>query len=292
MSTESTEAQAVIDAVERLHAPQVITLPSGQTVIAAPKGITVSSTKPFEDERRTEPERRKGTARMTTVESFVDHVNRFKDADSVIFANDDPTSPSLTAVLDYHRAGDGAPRFGTHRCVYGFPFSEQWKTWVMVPPASMGQASFAAFIERHIVDVATPSVANGEVVRSVLGAPASPQKLLEVARGLAVNVRQNVVNAVTTSSGEVSVVFDTKHEGSKGQELSVPSTFAVVIPVFKGGQAYEITMRLRYRVTEGAITWSVEPFQADLVFEDALKESLAKVKDETKLPLFCGSPES
>lgn len=287
------DAQAIIDEVEKLHAPHVITLPGGQSVIATPKGIDLTSTKKFEDERRTAPERRAGTAKFTTIESFIEHVNRFSDPDSVVFADDDPKAPSLTAVLDYHRAtAEGAPRFGKHRSTYGFPFSEQWKAWVIGAPVGINQARFAEFIEKNIADVVTPAVANGEMVKSVLGAPASPQKLLEVARGLQLNVRQNVVNAVTTSSGEVSLTFDTKHEGAKGGEVSVPTTFAVVIPVFKGGQPYEVTMRLRYRLDGALIVWTIEPFQADIVFEDALKEALAKVKEETKLPLLCGSPET
>ncbi|MDE8453326.1 DUF2303 family protein, partial [Klebsiella pneumoniae] len=80
------------------------------------------------DQYRTNPLRRAGTATMLSLDSLIDHVNRFKDADTVVFADDSRSAPSMTAVLDYHRAGaSGDPRFGKHRSLYAFPLSDEWK---------------------------------------------------------------------------------------------------------------------------------------------------------------------
>ena len=41
-------------------------------------------------------------AELTTVVSLINYANRFKLADSAVFANDDPEKPSLLAVIDFH----------------------------------------------------------------------------------------------------------------------------------------------------------------------------------------------
>jgi hypothetical protein len=62
----------------------------------------------------TRPRRRDGKAELTSLDSFIEHVNRFKSGESVVFACDSRTSPSLTALLDYHPAGAvSAPTSGT-----------------------------------------------------------------------------------------------------------------------------------------------------------------------------------
>jgi hypothetical protein len=108
----------------------------------------------FYDEYRPNPVRRVGSANLCDVASLVAHVNRFKDADSVVFADTNRARPSITAVLDYHRAGSGgSPRFGQHRSHYAFPVSDEWTVWTKAHGREMGQGDFAEFIEAHMVDV-------------------------------------------------------------------------------------------------------------------------------------------
>ncbi len=129
----TTEAQAVADIVERLHGADVISIsdPRGIApavpVLLTPKGLLLTSLKKTLDEYLPRPERRQGTATLLDLDSFVDHVNRFKDGDSVVFADNrwqapEPaandrekqerdrlpnkgwTTPKLLALLDYHEA--------------------------------------------------------------------------------------------------------------------------------------------------------------------------------------------
>jgi uncharacterized protein YfdQ (DUF2303 family) len=68
-------------------------------------GAMVRSVRKVIDEWRTRPERRTGTATLHDLTSFVDHVQRFKDRGSAIFADgSNPAAPLLAAVLNYHEA--------------------------------------------------------------------------------------------------------------------------------------------------------------------------------------------
>lgn len=269
----------------------------------APAFITETGVKSLDaeafDQYRASPTRRKGTATFTRVDSFIEHVNRFKDEDSAIFANEDPKAPRLTAVLDYHVAGgfDKDPRHGTHRSAYAFPLSPEWTAWFGKNAEAMSMVSFAAFLEDHIVDVLQEPGTLGEAadafVKATGGKFATPSKLIEIARGLQVNEKSVVKEARNLSSGEAEIVFDVEHTGADGKPLKLPNLFVIAIPVFKRSPVvYRLIARLRYRKTgEGLVFW-FELWRPDLVFTDAFEEAVEEVRTKTELPVFLGSPEA
>lgn len=66
---------------------------------------------------------------------------------------------------------------------------------------------------------------------------------------------------------------------------------AIGIPIFWGGDAYQITARLRYRVKEGRLTFWYELIRPDKILEDATKTLINKIKVSTGVPLFFGQPK-
>lgn len=74
-------------------------------VIELSKDRRLESLKKFQDELRTRPERRKGCIQLTSVDSFIETAERFKNPDSVIFADYNTKSARLLAVFDYHPIG-------------------------------------------------------------------------------------------------------------------------------------------------------------------------------------------
>lgn len=297
MEQPKPEAQAVADLVKDLHQPEVVDLDHGDLkgqVLVTPRGVNVQSAKPFFDEWRGAPERREGTATLVTIDSFIAHANRFKDADSALFA-DPGDSPKLVAVLDYHRPGpDGAPRFGRHRSVYEFPISEEWEAWTTKDGQMMPQAAFAEFIEERIQDIGAPAAAEAPVkdFATKIGCQlATPAQLLTLSKGLSVRANSRVVNAQNLSTGEGELIYEQTHTDDKGKPLSVPGAFMLVIPVFQGDALYQVPVRLRYRVREAQVTWAVALYRPERFFDDAFKLACEKANKATSLPLFMGQPE-
>lgn len=303
-SKDRTEADAIIEAarlgvdasIETIEHPNEDLL--ALVVKRATKdGVVVEVFNPaLFDSYRDGPRFRRGTAKFTDLASFVAHANRFKDKDSALFAAIS-TEPSLTSVLDYHRAGaDEDPRFGKHRGVYSFPLSEEWLAWAGQNGKSMAQVDFAAFVEDRILDIADGGAAldRAKAFAEALSCSfASPQKMLELSRGLSVRVDSAVKNAQNLATGEAQILFETKHTDEVGAPIKVPTAFLITIPVFKNGAAYQIPARLRYRVNAnaGRVTWSYELYRADRVLEHAVTEACDAAVKETTLPLFRGTPE-
>lgn len=274
-------------------------------VLAVPQGMRIEAIKGYLDAYRTEPERARGTAVLGDLESFIAHALRGKDKDSVLFARpglieeNTVRAPAIEAVLNYNSPNvddKDAPRFGDHRSRYDFPFSEEWKTWVKWNGKQLPQEVFAALIEDRLADVGDPDAASDELSAFFferLGVEfATPQKLIELSRGLSVHVGQKVRNAQNLASGEAQVQFVEEHSDEAGKPLKVPGAFLLAIPVFQFGALYQVAARLRYRVAGGGITWFYELHRVDRIFDHAFREACKKAEDETGLPLFMGSPES
>lgn len=255
------------------------------------------------DAFRDAPKRRKGTAHMTRLESFIGHVNRFKDPDSALFANDCREAPALVAVLDYHDDGSAdreyaaQPRFGEHRTAYRFPLSDEWKAWTGKNGVQMSMIEFAEFIEDRIVDVESIQVEDlnetmKKFVGSINGKLASPTKLMELSRGLTIYENSVVKDVRKLQSGEAQIAFESEHVDASGAPLDIPNLFVITLPVFANStDLYRIAARLRYRKTSGGIVFWFDLWRTDLVFDSAFTEACEKAATETGLPLFIGAPE-
>ena len=298
-----TEAQAVADIAQNAEAKLFeLTdyIGDKRTVVLlnGPQGQKLQSIKPLLDEYRDKPERARGTATMQTLASFIDHVNRHKNIESVVFADRSSVDdPKLLAIIDYNQPSHGStvhPRFGVHRVSYAFPMSNEWREWNTHDGVAMPQAQFAEFLENRIPDVCEPHDAE-ERTRSFAGkigcTLASPTKLLELSRGLSLRVGQTVKNRVNLGTGETDMTFATEHQDERGAPLKVPGAFLLAIPVFRSGERYQLAARLRYRVKDGQLLWLYELAQVELLFDAAFEEACSEVKIGTGLELFHGMPE-
>lgn len=242
---------------------------------------------------RIAPERKKGIAKLATLQSFIDLTNRHKDEHSVIFAQADWPAPSLTAILNYNAAGEtGAARFGDHRFVYPFPLTDEFKAWAGKDAQKMSQGEFAAFIEERVFELADPTPAEADQFEKILRTNfASPSRMMELSRGLQVNVESVAKSGVTLQSGEGEIQFVEEHRDQRGEKLIVPGLFMISLPAFIGGDPVRIPVRLRYRVSGGAISWFYQMYRWKEYLRERVISDLEIAAASTELNTFEGSPE-
>jgi Uncharacterized conserved protein (DUF2303) len=120
---------------------------------------------------------------------------------------------------------------------------------------------------------------------------AGPAKLLELSRGLAINVDQKVVNAQNLSTGEGKLLFEEVHKDAGGAPISVPGAFAIAVSVFRGGDTlYRIPVRLKYRLQQGRLVWNLTPYRMDQVFENAIEGAAQYLRTKTAVTVLRGAP--
>lgn len=240
---------------------------------------------------RTAPERRRGTAAVSTLKAFVDLTNRHKDDGSAIFAKTEWPAPSLLAVLDYHGL-DGTARNGEHRVLYTFPVTPEFKAWIDNVGEKMGQAEFAQFLEDHAAELAAPDAGEvGEFERLFKAKFATPNELIDLARSLEIRVGQKFKQAVRLQSGEAELVFQEEHTSATGEAITVPGILMISLRAFVDGDHVRIPARLRYRASGGAVVWMFDLYRWQDALRDRVGQDLDRAGRETGLPTYEGTPE-
>jgi hypothetical protein len=293
---KESENRALIDHFTREQRVELISA-DGIQVLSIPSGRTVQSLEKFIAETAPAPRRCTGFSSHTTLASFIAHAIRFKDPGSVVFVDvSDEKAPAMLAVYDYN-PGPGQPRFRAHGSRYPFPLSEEWRAWgEAFDSDGLSQQAFAELLEDRMPDILDPASATegGKKQAADLGlALATPTVMLSLSRGLAVRVDQGVKQVVKLGSGEGQIAFDERHDASDsdGKPVRVPGGFVLAIPVFEGGEAFQVMVRLRYRVSGGRVLWSLVPHRLKKVFDVAIREAAEVARQATDLPLFFGRPE-
>lgn len=254
----------------------------------------VGSIKSLIEEYRTVPAAKTGIAKALTLASFIDMVNRHKTEHSAVFANTDWKAPNFQAVIDYHSKQSGGPADNQrHRIRYEFPLSEEWKAWVAANGKPMEQGEFAAFIEDRIADLSAPTVTEKNMLEDLFSTTvATPAQIVQLSRGLSVNVASTVKNVVTLQTGEAQIVFDEQHLDSDGKPLKVPGIFLLGIAPFFMGEKISIPVRLRYRKVDGKLVWFFQLYRPDQHVTERVRDDLNTVETKAELPTFEGSPEA
>ena len=279
-------------------------------VASVPKGRDLISLKKHLDEYLPVPERRVGVATLQDLASFVAWINRHKDTDSVLRCALDPKAPTLHAVIDYHQQGpavapgpDGRARWCRFGATYALPLDKRWQAWTGISGKALSQMEFAAFLEDHVLDLISPRT-SADVEGSLIdNAPPEVQRFLSLhggrcgepadvvalSKGLEVYADSKVSEKVNLQTGETQFTFEEKHRGAP-DAVVVPQIFLIAIPVFNLSDAfYRVPVRLRYRVVENKLLWFPTLWQAEEVFDKAVRDAAEVAQDKTDLPLFYGT---
>lgn len=199
---------------------------------------------------------------MQTAESMVAYINRFKNADTVLFA--DIARDTIVAIVDYHGAGETlAPRLGSHRATLTLPKSLEWQVWTKASGQMMSHVGFATFLEENSVDIRNPVGAD----------------LLELCRDL--QVVQNVNFGSSVRMGDVTQVNYQKDQdaASKGS-ISLPQSIMLNIPVYFGEAGVPVMAFMRRQIDDGKLKLGVQISRAENVRQDEFHRIVDKITAE------------
>lgn len=298
---DSHAIQLVADLAGKAGAPDVVMIETAGLGDNLPDKIPVAwdrssqsfkSLKHLVQEFRDTRDRRKGTARAETLESFINLINRHKDDQSALFGKCAWPEPKLTAVLNYNAVG-ASVRPADHRIIYAFPLTEEFKAWVGVNAKPMGQDVFAAFLEEHAAELAAPlDGEKSEYERLFNEKMATPSEVVALSRHLEVHVNAKAKQGIRLQSGERQVEFTEEHVNSKGEAVVIPGVFMVSVPAFVDGEVVRIPARLRYRISGGDIKWFYQLYRWEFFLREQVERDLDAAAKATGLPAFEGAPEA
>lgn len=254
---------------------------------------TVENLAPLFQYYRDHPARKTGQAIALTFDTFCLLTERHKTVHSAIFANTEWKKPSFTAVIDYHQNETaGLADNGKHRVHYAFPLSEEWQAWIAQDAKAMDQKEFAWFLEDRVAELASPTDHERVTLEAQFATTlATPAQVVELSRGLKVNVDTQVKVSTVLQSGEGQIAWEETHNGADGKPIKVPGMFILNITPFFMGEKVRVPVRLRYRPKDGKMIWFYQIYRPDIAITEHLRAHMLQAKDILGLPLFEGAPE-
>jgi uncharacterized protein YfdQ (DUF2303 family) len=271
--TENTEAGAIAALAAKASGAHVVKTDDNREFLIVPSGFSEKEVSDAYGLKLAKPKYIKQTVTIETADSLVDYVNRFKGADTMLFA--EIAANRIVALVDYH-AAQGAAHVA-HRAKLELPFSEEWQLWTKISGRLMGQLEFARFLEENAADVRAPDA--GE--------------LLDACRDLQVRRKVNFTKAVRTASDNENFEYSEEtNTTSKKGDLELPTKFKLGLPVYFGDAETEVFAFLRWKMDEGALTLGIQLHRTEHVRQAVFKEIVMDVASRTSCPAVFGKSEN
>lgn len=273
---QRTEAEAIANLaqkpfVEIVHGSPILVMPNGE---GGWQHHDLSNHLPA-------PLRKKGSLTLHEVDSFI---NFSKDQGSLsntrIYLDVNYVNQKINATAVFNDHGTNEAGYRDYKAVFSPTLGEEWKRWNSMNKQAMDQERFANFLQDNIGDINNGGDTKLPTGSDVLTFVSSLEETRTVKYGSAVNLQNGMVQLQFVEDGD---------KATKGN-LEIFKEFGLALRPFFGGQPYALKALLRYRINRnsGEISFWFELQRPDRVLEDASKELIEKITQETGFPVFYG----
>jgi len=242
LGKESAEFQELYDDGELTH----FAIPQGQKVVEIRNNAAC-------------PNRKSGDRNFTETKSFCHYVNLHKTPATLVVA--DEKTAKAKAIFNAHGEEPGWGDFTTHLDI---GFSKQWRIWSSAEGNRMDQSGFAEFLENNRTDFMVGNIPDGDgkEIENI-----SALELSSIIENLEATFQEKFTSKVDRVSGRRVLHYENDEVG-KGT-LSIPRQFILAIPIYKGGDIFQITIRMLHRLGNGQAKFFFIIDQAEVLKEKA-----------------------
>jgi uncharacterized protein YfdQ (DUF2303 family) len=261
-------------------APHIMQTAGGEPVVCIPENQKLESLKRFYP-----PTRIERSVRLLEAGSFIDYVNRFKTAATLIFANMTETNVTFTAMLDYHAAApELTPAFCSHKAVFDAIETPEWKAFAGADRKVFTQIEFATFIEDNLA-LFTAGTDNQF--------PAGAE-LLDLVKQLHGHKNARWERVWNPQTGAYSVNYAEEVEvkaalGDASGALEVPAQICAGAAMFQGGTVFEIPARLKTRTPDRGLSLSYEMINRPQVIRTSILQLVQQIGTGTSIVPLLGN---
>lgn len=244
------------------------------TFAVLPEGYALQDITATIEKAAPERNRAQGTVTLGDIDSMLAYCTDQASEDrGYIYA--DPDTRSITAVFNDQRDA-GFHGWRDHRAHFVAQLTPECKKWLEFNAKPMGQAEFAEFIEDNFTDL------NGQ----------DAQTLLSVATTIQAATGINFSSARRLQDGQVQLTYNEVIDAKAGADgaLKIPQTFTLGLRIFKNGDGYKLTARLKYRLISGNVKFWYELERPERAIEDAFTGYVNTVREKSGYTVLIGKP--
>lgn len=275
--SDNNLAQVINEAAATLSALRSPAVPTTEPVVLLPHYVDVRSLEQYQ----ARPSRVRDSVIFNQVESFVDFYNKFAPVFTPFTkAYAKNGGVHVQTIFDYHTVTDGTdalmpealPAFGHFTATLELDEDTELKVWRGNNNNFMPQMDFVEFIDANLHNIVTPEAA--ELLEML--------QLIEGTRNAVFRSGQRLTN------GQVSLAYDEDIQTTGGKKkMTLPSEIHLSIRFFKHSPRRDVTVRLRYRITEkGGVFFCYQIPQLEDLMELAYNEVVEQVKTGTKTAVY------
>ncbi|MDB5885005.1 MAG: hypothetical protein JWR74_1176 [Polaromonas sp.] len=208
------------------------------------------------------PTRKTGTVQLGNVPSLLQYLaDQAKPEGAYVYADID--ARSITAVFNDQRAAD-TPGWRDHRAVFKAELTPEFSMWLSKNKQPFTQSDFAEFVEDNLADL------NGD----------DATLLLNVATTIQAKSGINFASARRLQDGQTQLTYNETIDATAGAnaELKIPQKFQLGLRIFKNGEGYALSARLKFRLSGGAVKFWFELERPERAMEDAFNGYVEEIR--------------
>ncbi|MBB3642582.1 DUF2303 family protein [Variovorax atrisoli] len=207
------------------------------------------------------PQRKSGTVQLGDLNSLLQYMAD-QGAQELGYVYADPERRTITAVFNDQKAGPG---WRDHRAEYTAALTPEAKRWLDNDGKELAQMEFAEFVEDNLADL------NGT----------EGETLLSVATTIVASTGISFSSARRLDNGQTQLLYSENIDARAGENgaLVIPKTFTLGLRLFKNGEGYKLTARLKYRLHGQAVKFRYELDRPEKALEDAFAGYVEQVRN-------------
>jgi hypothetical protein len=207
------------------------------------------------------PNRIQHQAVLDSSTAFVNYVNRFKGSQTSVYLDIVSEEPSFLAVIDHH--GAGVPDWRDHRASFTPRVSLEWKAWTTLHERGpVSQQDLLAFFEDNLNDLFNPA----------------PSVMLSHLQKFELVEKHVYQSAMNLDNGNIAVTYI---KDGQPKKVEFPHSIQLRIPVLENEEGIHVDGRLRYKTSEGRISFTFQFKQnPSRILRDTLREQAQRIRDD------------
>jgi uncharacterized protein YfdQ (DUF2303 family) len=258
--SEQTTTQSIEELIRMFGLPYGVREVHGMPFAVLPNDHQLHSLEKF----LPAPKRVEETRKLGCFRSFLDYVSRFKNDTTTVFTQlTHDKRVQFVGVFDYHEAGK--PAWGKHVVQFEALPSHDFKAWLGTAGETFTQIELARFMENQAHNIAGIEAA----------------EVLELVQNLEAMENVSVKSVNRLDNGRVAFAYESLPDlksTAKGVTKAFPNELRIAVVPYLGVDEINLTVRLRYKIGNGQITFWLEIVRLDYALEMLAKEMIEQVE--------------
>lgn len=206
-------------------------------------------------------------------DSFIAYLTKFKTDTAIVRAV--PTASKFVAVLDYH--GDArkdaresaVPGRCAHIATLMCPWDPDYAKWRGIFDKHIEQGDLLEFIEDVIHTIGAPLA--GDLIDAISNVELDRETKFKSVRNL--------------RNGTIQLTYAESERGSTAV-VAMPDTITVITPIFQGGMALQLEVKLRYHLEKGVLMFKLALPGREKIERDGFRTIGDDVQASTSTPVL------